>query len=687
MKPTRFLPATISRHFPAKELAMRLFADRPSKRIASRSMSSRRRSRLGRRLGERLEDRRLLAITAEFNGGVLTFTGDGADNDLVITAADNASTTLSFSSPTDTISLVGGTTNPQGSVSSVVVALGNGTDSLTINGTADADTFALAGLTLTYAAVPYSLDADLEQLIVESHAGGDDFSLSGNSTSLNTDVEAGADVDSFVIGNWDTGSFALDGDGTFPGNRQIDSIQVSAALVQTQGNQFYFAPVTVAADVAFESGGEIRFSESINGAFDVDFTSGNQVTFSEPVGAVTPLATLDITAAFDLEIEEDVTVDGDISLMVPEAAPGSQLESVSVHNAAVLRSLSGQIDIIAGDGIFLQENTEVHAATTLTLRAGFNSNDDTAGVTRVEGVSSTGGGPNSFQAIGTAGDDAFTVGRFPQSTLTILGGGGSDVFTVDAGDGDDTIDVFATQVNSRDNALATDVVYVQIETLRINGQEGDDDVYLQLPVTPLESLPIVNIEGDQDGGFDRVKVTGTPGNDIIVIGRNLVGNPDPIQIRFMDNVQVFGLHGDDFLWNKTINSSVLLDGGFGNDRLIGGVFSDILFGGDGGDWLEGGDGHDLLYADYDYNFGNPVQAARDYDKLDGGLGFDVLLALGIDHLVQETQGDTSRDRVVGNRQSLVFDAILMANFIELTNQSIAETLQLRLNLPAGHPIP
>jgi Ca2+-binding RTX toxin-like protein len=129
----------------------------------------------------------------------------------------------------------------------------------------------------------------------------------------------------------------------------------------------------------------------------------------------------------------------------------------------------------------------------------------------------------------------------------------------------------------------------------------------------------------------------------------------------------------------------LLDGGNGNDRLIGSIASDILFGGAGMDWLEGGAGHDLLYGDYDYNFGNPVQAAGSYDKLDGGTGYDVLLALGTDHLAQATPGDTSFDRVVGDRFGLVYPPTLQAEFVALTNQSIAETLQLRLNLSAGYP--
>jgi Ca2+-binding RTX toxin-like protein len=148
------------------------------------------------------------------------------------------------------------------------------------------------------------------------------------------------------------------------------------------------------------------------------------------------------------------------------------------------------------------------------------------------------------------------------------------------------------------------------------------------------------------------------------------------------------LAGDDFIQNEThrgVPASSLLDGSSGNDRLIGSTASDILFGGLGMDWLQGGAGHDLLYADHDYNLGNPVWAAGDYDKLDGGSGFDVLVALAIDLLVQETAGDASRDYVVGNRFGLAYSPAFQADFVDPTNQNIAGTLQFRLNLPVGYP--
>ena len=80
---------------------------RPATRSPKRRLDSRR-ARFG--LLERLEDRRLLTITADFSGGVLTFTGDVGDNELTITASDSTSGTVSFASASDTITLAGGAT-------------------------------------------------------------------------------------------------------------------------------------------------------------------------------------------------------------------------------------------------------------------------------------------------------------------------------------------------------------------------------------------------------------------------------------------------------------------------------------------------------------------------------------------------------------------------------------------------
>ena len=57
--------------------------------VKGRNRKDRERSRRRRLFVESLEDRRLLAVTTSFVGGVLTFTGDGADDRVVLEATAN----------------------------------------------------------------------------------------------------------------------------------------------------------------------------------------------------------------------------------------------------------------------------------------------------------------------------------------------------------------------------------------------------------------------------------------------------------------------------------------------------------------------------------------------------------------------------------------------------------------------
>src|SRR5687768_17019641 len=100
-----------------------------------------------RRLGgfvEHLEDRRPLAITPVFAAGVLTFTGDGANDSLVITSNNATSSDVDYSGTG-----IAGTINQAG-VTAIVINLDGGTDSVTLNGSGAADTIALNGLTISY---------------------------------------------------------------------------------------------------------------------------------------------------------------------------------------------------------------------------------------------------------------------------------------------------------------------------------------------------------------------------------------------------------------------------------------------------------------------------------------------------------------------------------------------------------
>ena len=288
---------------------------------------------------------------------------------------------------------------------------------------------------------------------------------------------------------------------------------------------------------------------------------------------------------------------------------------------------------------------------------------------------------------GLAGDDRFTVVQQPASRVTISGGTGADLLSVQGTNGNDRIHVIAGQIHQGSDTLSPEMVYAEVENLDLVMGLGDDVASIQMPATAQPALPNRIIVDGADG-FDRLKITGTAGNDVIRVGATTVDDTAPIRLNRVEVLHAFGRAGNDYIQNEThrgIAATSLLDGGSGNDRLVGSTASDILFGGLGMDWLQGGAGHDLLYADHDYNNGSPVAGVGDFDKLDGGPGFDVLVALAIDLLVQETAGDTSRDYVVGNRSVLAFSPTFQANFVEPTNQNIAGALQFRLNLPAGHP--
>lgn len=79
------------------------------------------------------------------------------------------------------------------------------------------------------------------------------------------------------------------------------------------------------------------------------------------------------------------------------------------------------------------------------------------------------------------------------------------------------------------------------------------------------------------------------------------------------------------------NTSNLLTGHDGDDRLVGGAQHDILTGARGNDELEGGDGDDVLMGGGDNDVG--------HNQLSGGVGNDVLIAGGhktkhLDHFLK-----------------------------------------------------
>jgi len=162
---------------------------------------------------------------------------------------------------------------------------------------------------------------------------------------------------------------------------------------------------------------------------------------------------------------------------------------------------------------------------------------------------------NMFTIDSGAGNDAIVMTNSKNSNYTSI--------DINAGSGDDVIDISAVSAGS------TDVSRV------INGGSGNDFVLGS------DSADFI------DGGTENDYIMGNGGNDILSGGT-----------------------GNDFIDGGTGNDTI--NGGTGRDMLLGGEGNDVIEAGYGNDIIEGGSGEDRLFGD-----------AGD-DLIDGGIGEDII---------------------------------------------------------------
>ncbi|MEM7116119.1 MAG: hypothetical protein AAF614_27020 [Chloroflexota bacterium] len=160
----------------------------------------------------------------------------------------------------------------------------------------------------------------------------------------------------------------------------------------------------------------------------------------------------------------------------------------------------------------------------------------------------------------------------------------------------------------------------------------------------------------------RDRITGTPGNDIIIVK----GDHDTVDakegndciIGGAGNDRIYGGPGDDIIWGGEENNTVVYDrsdrdrlyGREGNDLIYGGGDHDHIEGDEGNDTLYGNDGNDGMHGDDDNDdmFGGPGRDRMDghdgNDEMHGGPDDDTLIGRdGNDDMF----GDGGRDRLNG----------------------------------------
>lgn len=220
---------------------------------------------------------------------------------------------------------------------------------------------------------------------------------------------------------------------------------------------------------------------------------------------------------------------------------------------------------------------------------------------------------DSININGSDNNDILTGDKDSQSIIggkgndTISGGGNQDLFTINLGDGIDTIKDF-TGVEKGTNP-GNDLV-AEIDTLKF---EGEGLTAKNMLLTQQGNDLLVSFEGIEDTGailkdfqlenLDNLRqVTGASvdiGN-IIFEGENAFQDSFDVLNANAQNQKVFNQNSVTFLNdldNKTKGfeeSNDVINGQGGNDYLLGLSGNDLLRGGTGNDILEGGFGSDTL---------------------------------------------------------------------------------------------
>ncbi len=109
------------------------------------------------------------------------------------------------------------------------------------------------------------------------------------------------------------------------------------------------------------------------------------LTISQPV-AVTTNGYIQLTAHSPMNVNNNVTAPGDITLTALEVTPAvPNVDNLTIGNSALIRSTGGNILLQAGDNIVQNTGTLINttvAGKTITLTAAYNDNDSNGGITQ-----------------------------------------------------------------------------------------------------------------------------------------------------------------------------------------------------------------------------------------------------------------------------------------------------------------
>ena len=563
------------------------------------------------------------SITAVFDGGVLTVTGDDQDN--AITVGNDADGVLQVNG--GLVPVTGGV--PSASNTSLIRIIGlRGDDILRVtdgNGT-----------------MPRASIAGDE---------GDDSLLGSIGDD---DLEGGPGNDSISGGpNGHDRLLGGDGNDLLNGNRGNDDL-----FGGDGADVIDWLPGDGSDLVEGEDGQDTLLFVGSNGSEKVDISSnGQRLRFFRDLGAIT----------MDCDGIENVTfqaLGGEDQVNVGDLA-GTKVTNVSVDLFATGNIDDEKADIVTVNGTAASDNIAITGsnggASVTGLTASVSVAGAKSGVDRLVVNSFAGedtvnasevrsgaidltinGGIDNDTLTGGEGNDLF-IGA--QGVDTEFGGAGDDISLWNPGDGNDIIEGQADEdtllfnganigekvvvsANGSRLSFTRDIANIVMdcddtETVVFTAKGGQDLITVDdLSTTDVREVKIdLSAVPDVPGGdaaADSVIVKGTAGNDVITTAGSAgsvtaTGLSAAVTIlgseAANDTLIIEALDGDDVVQASGLEAGIIkliedggndddnLVGSAGNDVLLGGLGDDVLVGGPGLDVLDGGPGGNILIQD------------------------------------------------------------------------------------------
>ena len=501
----------------------------------------------------------------------------------------------------------------------VLVTLANAegvNDSLVVNGLAGND-----GVTAS------TLVAGIVKLTVDG--GADNDTILG---SQGSDVLLGGDGDDFIVGRQGNDLVLMGiGDDAFqwdPGDGS-DTVEGQAG---TDSMLFFGSAASENIDIS-ANGGRVRFFRDV-ASVTMDLDDVEQIDF-RALGGTDNVVVGDLSGTDTTQIGLD--------LRGPGGGGDGQADTVTVNgtNGDDTFGAAGDAGGVHVFGLHTAVNIfhQEQANDRLTLNALGGADVVDATSLEADGIQLVmNGGLGDDLFLGSEGDDLFNGGDGDDVALM---GAGDDTFTWNPGDDNDTIegqdgfdkmlfnganvaeqiDISANggRVLFFRNVASVTMDLNDVEAIDFNALGGADTIVVgDLSGTDLAevNLNLAAVAGGGDAQPDNVIVTGTNGDDVILVfgdasGTTALGLAARVNITGAesanDRLTVNALAGDD-----VVEASGLAADGIAL-TANGGDDDDILIGGDGNDVLTGGDGDDVL-------LGGPGA-----DTLDGGLGDNVVI--------------------------------------------------------------